>query len=155
VSGSVLVVTTRSVPLDASALTAPAGQTLERIVEPAGGRIAEADTVRVTLQVRLGSQAGDACWRLTDLVPSGLAPVGEGWANDDGTVLGPDRIDGQRVEFCVVRDPKQPVQSVSYVARVVDPGSYAWEPAVLQSSVLPDQGVVTPATTVTIAGTGG
>ena len=149
VSGAVLVVTTRSVPLGAASLTAPAGQTLERILDPAGP-VGEADTVRVTLRVDLGSQAGDACWRLVDLVPSGLAPVGQGWMNDEGIVVGPDTIDGQRVGFCVVQDPGRPVQTLSYIARVVDPGTYTWEPAVLQSSIVPDQGVVTPATTVSI-----
>ena len=39
---------------------------------------------------------------------------------------------------------------LSYIARVVDPGTYAWEPAVLQSTITPDRGVVTPSTTVTI-----
>jgi hypothetical protein len=154
VSGSVLVVTTTSVSLASAPLTPPAGQTLDRTVDPAGP-VGEAGTVRVTLKVDLGDKAGDACWRLVDLVPSGLAPVGEGWTDDQGTIVGPDRIDGQRVEFCVTDDPKTPVQSLSYIARVVDPGTYAWEPAVLQSSVAPDQGVVTPATTVTIAGSGG
>jgi len=41
------------------------------------------------------------------------------------------------------------------VARVVTPGTYLWEPAVLQSEVVPDQGVVTDPTTVTIRGTSG
>ena len=82
------------------------------------------------------------------------APVGQGWMNDDGIVVGPDRIDGQRVEFCVTADARRPDQELTYLARVVDPGSYTWEPAVLQSSVLPDQGVVTPATMVTITPAG-
>jgi hypothetical protein len=154
VSGSVLVVTTRSVPLDPAALTTPAGQTLERVVDPSGP-IGEADTVRVTLRVNLGTQAGSACWRLVDLVPSGLAPVGQGWMNDDGIIVGPHTIDGQRVEFCVTQLPGLPVRTLSYLARVVDPGTYTWEPAVLQSSIVPDQGVVTPATTVSIVNPGG
>ncbi len=153
VSGAVLVVTTRSVPLGDATLTTPIGQTLERQVRPAGA-IGETDTVRVTLRVHLGTNAGDECWRLTDLAPSGLAPVGQGWMNEDGIVVGPDRIDGQRVEFCVSPDPTRPDQELSYLARVVDPGTYAWEPAVLQSSVVPDQGVITPAGAVTITPAG-
>jgi hypothetical protein len=153
VSGSVLVVTTRSVPLDPAALTTSAGQTLERVVDPSGP-IGEADTVRVTLRVNLGTQAGSACWRLVDLVPSGLAPVGQGWMNDDGIIVGPHTIDGQRVEFCVTQLPGLPVRTLSYLARVVDPGTYTWEPAVLQSSIVPDQGVATPVTTVSIGNPG-
>ena len=34
-------------------------------------------------------------------------------------------------------------------------GSYAWEPAVLQSSLVPEQGVIVPATEVTVEGVGG
>ena len=53
------------------------------------------------------------------------------------------------------RDPHHAVQVVQYVARVVDPGRYAWEPAVLQSSIVADQGVATPAGTLEIGGAGG
>jgi hypothetical protein len=154
VSGAVLVVTTRAVALGDAGLTAPVGQTLERQVRPAGA-IGETDTVRVTLRVHLGTTAGSECWRLTDLAPSGLAPVGQGWMNDDGLVVGPDRIDGQRVEFCVLPDAARPDRELSYLARVVDPGRYVWEPAVLQSSVAPEQGVITPSDTVTITPAGG
>ena len=154
VSGSLLVVTSRTVGLDAGSLTAPAGMTLERTVSPAG-QIGPTDTAEVTLRVKLGPGGRDECWRLVDLVPSGLAPVGVGWQDDDGNVVGPDRIEGQRVEFCVVPDSRRPVQEFRYIARVVDPGSYAWEPAVLQSSIVPDQGVTTSSQTVSIAGAGG
>ena len=153
VSGAVLVVTTRSVALAEAPLTTPFGQTLERTVSPSGS-VGETDTVRVTLTVHLGSEAGNECWRLVDVAPSGLAPIGEGLTNDEGIVIGPDRIDGQRVEFCVTHKPGTATQTLGYLARVVDPGTYAWEPAVLQSSVVPDQGVVTPAGTVTINGSG-
>jgi hypothetical protein len=54
----------------------------------------------------------------------------------------------------VIRDPKQAVQTLRYIARVVTPGAYLWEPAVLQSSIVPDQGLATNSVTVTIRGTG-
>ena len=58
------------------------------------------------------------------------------------------------MEFCVARVPKQQVQTLRYVARVVTPGTYLWEPAVLQSELVPDQGLVIEPRTVTIRGTG-
>ena len=92
--------------------------------------------------------------------PSGLAPISpyRGYDDEDeyeeggsGT-QGPDRVDGQRVEFTVWRDPDRGTPMLRYVARVVTPGTYAWEPAVIQSTVAPGQGLVLPAGTVTIAG---
>jgi hypothetical protein len=153
VSGQVLVVTTRTVPLDPSTLTAARGQDLTRTVQP-GLRIGETDTVIVTFRVTLGPDARNECWRLSEVVPSGLAPIDGRFFDDDGNLSGPTWVDGQRVEFCIQRDPRQPVQQVRYVARVVDPGSYAWEPAVLQSSIVPTQGVATPGGTVEISAFG-
>jgi uncharacterized protein YfaS (alpha-2-macroglobulin family) len=158
VSGSVLAATSWVGPLDASSLTPAKGQVLERTIVPAGD-IGATDTVVVSFAVTLGPDAGDQCWRVTDLVPSGLAPISvQGWWGDEenpwpGT--SPDFVDGQRVGFCVTRDPKQAVQTLRYVARVVTPGTYLWEPAVLQSELVPDRGLVLETETVTIAGTGG
>jgi uncharacterized protein YfaS (alpha-2-macroglobulin family) len=147
-------------PLDPASLTPPKGQVLERTVRPAGV-IGSTDTVIVTLRVTLGPDARDECWRVTDLAPSGLAPIrgGGSWQEDENgsaTWAGtsPDFVDGQRVEFCVTRDPKQPVQTLRYVARVVTPGTYLWEGAVLQSTVVPEQGLVIDPVSVTIKGTG-
>ncbi|HEY5435157.1 MAG TPA: Ig-like domain-containing protein [Candidatus Limnocylindrales bacterium] len=160
VSGSVLAVTSWDGALDPASLTPAKGQQLARTVTPAGA-IGPTDTVIVTLTVTLGPDARDECWRVTDLAPSGLAPISGGgsWQQDEfGNAIwsgtSPDFVDGQRVEFCVTRNPKQPVQTLRYVARVVTPGTYLWEPAVLQSEVVPDQGVVLPPATVTIKGSG-
>jgi alpha-2-macroglobulin len=159
VSGSVLVVTTWDAALDSTSLTPATGQKLERTVSPTGA-IGPTDTVIVTLRVTLGPESRDECWRVVDLAPSGLAPISvTGW-RDDGdhnawTGTSPDFVDGQRVEFCVVRNPKQAVQALRYVARVVTPGTYVWEPAVLQSTVVPDQGLTIPSTTLTIRGSTG
>ena len=159
VSGSVLAATAWDGALDPASLTPAKGQRLVRTVSPAGA-IGPTDTVVVTFTVTLGSEARNECWRVTDLAPSGLAPIGGGgsWQEDvDGnrvwTGASPDFVDGQRVEFCVTRDPKQPVQTLRYVARVVTPGTYLWEPAVLQSELVTDQGVVLQPATVTIKGT--
>ena len=57
------------------------------------------------------------------------------------------------MEFCVVKDPNRAVQTLRYVARVVTPGIYRWEGAVLQSALVPDQGLVIDPISVTISGT--
>lgn len=161
VSGSTLVVSTWTDTLSAISLTALTGQSLVRTVKPAGS-IGETDVVEVTLKVALGAKARNECWRVTDLVPSGLRPItgaGTFVTNDQGepvwTGTSPDTVDGQRVEFCVSRVGKTSTFTLRYVARVVTPGTYLWEPAVLQSTVVPDEGVVGVPTTVTITGTGG
>ena len=69
--------------------------------------------------------------------------------------IGTQKAVSNRVEFCVTRDPQQPVQTLRYVARVVTPGTYRWEGAVLQSTVVPDEGLVIDPVTVKIRGTGG
>lgn len=157
VSGSVIVVSHWEAGLEPASLHAPEGQVLTRSVSPAGP-IGEADEVVVTLRVTLGPDADQGCWLVTDWAPSGLAPIGgrSRWYDDEEAVAGgseaPWRVVGQRVDFCVTRDPREPTQSLRYLAHVVTPGTYRWEPAVLQSSILRDQGVVLPAMDVEISG---
>lgn len=162
VSGSVLVVSEWDGPVEAGDLTPPVGQSVARTVTPSG-TIGATQTVVVTFQVELGPEADQGCWRLTDLAPSGLVPIGtsgrwEESEEDEGVsnrfVERPWRVVGQRVDFCVFRDPKRPVQTLRYLARVVTSGTYRWEPAVLQSSVVPSQGTILPAFEVTIRGLG-
>jgi uncharacterized protein YfaS (alpha-2-macroglobulin family) len=75
----------------------------------------------------------------------------DGWVGDDGT-SGPYSIVGQRVSFCASNDPTATrVTKMRYLARIVTPGVYAWEPAVMQLSDAPEAAAFTPATRVTIA----
>jgi hypothetical protein len=160
VSGSVLVVTAGESPLVADALTPPSGTTVRRAVTPAG-TIGATDTVVVTYRVNLGFEADDGCWRVTDFAPSGLVPIGAyGWYEEsedqpaEPAPVSPWRVEGQRVDFCVTRDPRSSMHQLRYLARVVTPGTYRWESTVLQSSLVPEQGIVLPPTEVTIAGMG-
>ncbi len=155
VSGAILVVQTWDGALDTASLTAVPGVTISRSVSPSG-TIGLTSTVSVTYDVNLGTSAPGSCWRLVDVAPSGLAPLAytswdpssdNGWTGDT-----PSRVIGQRVEFCVGVDPKHQVHTLRYTARVVAPGTYAWEPAILQEVNNPAAGVVVSATTVTITG---
>ena len=73
----------------------------------------------------------------------GIARTGFTAAPHEGSDLSMDRA----------RFPARPaawLQS-AYLARVVSPGSFQWEPAVVQSSVVHEWGQTIPATEVTIA----
>ena len=80
------------------------------------------------------------------MAPSGLAPLREGssWRprRDEGidALVGqlPWSIAGQQVSWCVWPDSKKPVQTLRYRARVVNSGSFLWEPAVVQSTRAPE-----------------
>ncbi len=83
--------------------------TITRSVDPAGD-IAASDLVVVDLVVAFGAQAPDGCHLVTELVPSGLTPVGvrDGWFDDETgeEVVGVDyplEQVGQRVTFCAER----------------------------------------------------
>ncbi len=164
VSGSVLVTTSWEAPLDPSSLDGSAVTTFRRTTSSLGsGEIdgltfAADDVVYVEFNVVLGPDADQGCWRVTDLVPSGLAPIAERpswWEEDEeGGALdeadGPWRIEGQRVDFCVQVDPQVDLHHLRYLARVVTPGTYRWEPAVIQSSIVPEHGRTLPAVEIVI-----
>lgn len=153
VRGHVLVSSTWEGPLDAASLHAANAMTFDRTVTPTGP-IAADQLVTVGFSVALGDDADNGCWRVTDLVPSGLAPLAAPpvWPTEDvpRDSEGPWRIIGQRVDFCVTSDPKVAVHHLRYVARVVTPGTYRWEPAVLQSSVILERGIALPASDIVI-----
>ena len=153
VSGRALAVAGWEVPLDPASLRRPEGVSIERSVSPA--RVTATSLVTVSFTVRVPAEPRGTCWQVTDLVPSGLAPIApwQAWSSPgeqpgrapSGPVLFPWRIIGQRVDFCVPYDPREPVQELRYRARVVTPGRFRWEPAVLQSSVAPGDGIALPA----------
>lgn len=112
--------------------------------------------VHVSFTVTFGAGTTKGCYRLTDLLPSGLAPVvGEaGWpgeSEDDVAnqyEIWPYEVDGQRVSWCA--SPANAGHTYVYAARVVSPGTYRWEPAVIQAELSTSDGAFVPATTYTI-----
>jgi hypothetical protein len=109
--------------------------------------------VVVELVPTFGTQAVPGGYEVVDLVPSGLAPVArtDGWVGEDGTI-GPYRIVGQEVDFSVGNDPHGiPTAKLRYLARIVTPGDYAWEPASIRLAAAPQDGAFTPPTRVTVA----
>lgn len=157
VSGSVLVVTSREVPIAAASLTKPDGVAITRSIAPAG-RIAVTDRVVVTIKITLAKAARGSVWRLVDWTPSGLKAIGgDRWDTSSASAwtVGPDSVNGQRVDATVGGDPKIGTWTLRYIARVVSPGTYRWEGTVIQSAIAPDRGIVLPAKTITIGGASG
>ena len=129
---------------------------LKRTVSPANDA-ADDRLVKVTISIDFGMHPLDGCYRLTDLVPSGLSPVARtaawpGSEDEDETPLPnvnwPYLASGQEVSWCAY--PGDLNHTYVYNARVVSPGTYRWEPAVLQWEIDPRIGASTPATTFTI-----
>lgn len=138
----------------APAAPATADLDLERSVTPEG-TIGRSDIVRVTLRPTYGFAAPDGSYRVVDLAPSGLAPIErpDEWGVDPEfrAAIFPMTIDGQRVVFGTGKPlPGDQEWPLVYYARVVTPGTYAWEPTTLTSETVPDAWVATDATTVTI-----
>lgn len=116
-AGRIGVAVSWDAPVDPATLTRDPSLTLTRTVVPAGP-IRSDRLVDVTLRATFGPQAVAGCYSAVDVLPSGLAPVDE---------------EGQRVAFCLSPDDDH-IDSVTYRARVVTPGTYRWEPAILQST---------------------
>lgn len=126
------------------------GVAISRSVSPANDA-SDAQLVRVEITFDLGSVPINGCWQIRDIAPSGLVPIERSWEwPDDDTVsrAGPYDIDGQVVYWCVTRTSQN--RSVTYTARVVSPGTYTWEPAVMQSVDAPELGSATEAFEFTI-----
>ncbi|MFO7532951.1 MAG: alpha-2-macroglobulin family protein [Candidatus Limnocylindrales bacterium] len=144
-TGSLGVASSWREPLDPAGIAEDEAMVLRRTVSPAGV-IRSSDLVDVMLTVGLGPAALDDCYLVTEVAPSGLAPLREGmsWrqrsAKDGDAPVGqqPWSISGQQVSWCVWPNPKTPARTLRYRARVVNSGSFLWEPAVVQSIRAPE-----------------
>ena len=95
---------------------------------------------------------------MTDIVPSGLVPVGnlQGWVDPNAETPVVTDVDypyaqsGQRVSFCADKGTNKGVVHLRYFARVVTSGTYRWEPAVVASRSSSARAALTKATVVTI-----
>ena len=151
-SGSVSVAVSYRAPVDTSTMTPDPDVRLERVVVPASP-IEGVVAVQVQLRATFGPQALPHCYWVTDVVPSGLrasydaVPPGTGLYESDA--IWPWWISGDRVSFCAHPNGDR-VVLMAYFARVVMPGSFRWEPAIVHASGTPERGDVVPETTMTI-----
>ena len=151
-TGQVGIAATWTEPVDLATVTPDPALGLTRTVIPVG-TIGPDAMVVVELTPTFGAQAVLGGYEVVDFVPSGLAPVArtDGWVGDDGT-LAPYRIVGQEVDFSVWNDlPATHAAKLRYLARIVTPGDYAWEPASIRLDAAPEDAAFTAPTRVTIA----
>ncbi len=154
VGGAIGVTSTWREAINASSFEKDPDVKVSRSMSPADPR--SSVLVTVDLVVKFSQNAAAGCHRLTDLVPSGLVPVSvlrELIDPETGEpiqgITYPEEQAGQRVVFCA--DKGQNLSThLRYVARVITVGTYAWEPAIVESRTGPGRAAVTPSSSVTI-----
>jgi len=155
IDGSVGLATTWQVPQPVNSVTVDPDVTLTRVVLP-GGDIPSNSFVEVRLTATLGSQLVSGCYAVTDLVPSGLVPVsglqvpGDNASDPANLYQAPYDIQAQRVSFCVGLPAVGRTVGMRYFARIVSPGEYVWEPAVIQSTAAAESINLTASRRITI-----
>ena len=149
--GRVAVIATWRAPVAPGSLGRSADLTLARSVPSSPIPTDREVAVELTATFRASApQAG--CYEVVETVPSGLAPL-SGWfgTEPDGSWFPPSNVTGQNVTFCVPNDPRLGnVARMRYLARIVTPGSYAWEPAIMQLVGAPDLSAAAPAARIEI-----
>ena len=149
-SGRVGVAVEARVPVAPASLRPHADVTLTRMLpdQPIPG----VGLVTVDLTATFADAAPDGCYDVVDLVPSGLAPLSIGAEiDDDAAVMWPSSVVGQEVHFCAENSAQSGRSAhLRYVARVVNAGTFAWEPAVMQLAAAPELLAITPTGTARI-----
>ena len=117
-----------------------------------GSPVVAGRIVVIDLTATFAAQAPTGCYDVVELVPSGLAPLSIGLGEvDEAGVTGPTSVVGQEVRFCAVNDVKTGHSArLQYRARVVNEGTFGWEPAVMQLPGAPELLALTPARTLVI-----
>lgn len=92
------------------------------------------ELVKVVIKWNVGKQAIDGSYHITDYLPSGLKPIDNPTnmgVNPDSNEISYMESDGQKVTFYVSKDQKE--KTLTYYARVISPGTYKAESAIIQS----------------------
>ncbi len=151
ISGQVGVVVEARVPVAASALEPSADLTLKRTgptgTIPAGGIVVVNLTATFT-----AAAPENGCYEVVETVPSGLAPLDVTRLEDaTPSVTYPSSVVGQEVRFCAGNDARSGhTASLRYLARVVNEGTFTWEPAVMQLAGAPEALAFTPPVSVVV-----
>lgn len=145
-------------PADVASLPATRGVAITRTVSPTNNAPRD-HLVSVTLSVAFASDIPVGSFDVIDLTPSGLAPfvaLPEEWPSQETEgsepkgALRPYAVDGQQVSWILSPSSTERTFKLVYLARVVSPGTYVWEPAVVQSTDAATIGNHTAPTTFTI-----
>jgi hypothetical protein len=157
VNGQIGVTTSWQEVVGTSAFAKDPDLTISRRMTPSG-RIGTAALVTVDLTVNIARKAPAGCHLVTDILPSGLVPVGnlQGWFEPGDERAAPKGVAypyaqvGQRVSFCADKATNKGVVHLRYFARVVTTGTYRWEPAMVASRTSSGRAALTKAMVVTI-----
>ena len=151
IAGQVAVAVESRVVVEPATLKPHSALTLRRTV-PADPVPTDRFVVVELTATFAGGAPENGCYDVVELVPSGLAPLATGRGElDERGVIGPSSVVGQEVTFCAANDPRTGrTARMRYAARVVNEGTFTWEPAVMQLAGAPEALAVTPAGTTTI-----
>ncbi len=158
IAGEIGVTTSWQEPVAAASFERDPDLKIRRTRTPSG-TIKTGDLVRIDMTVTFGPKAPAGCHQVSELVPSGLIAVGihGAWPIDNGEgaapaadVSMPYAQTGQRVMFCAEPTARQRTVRLRYYARVITPGTYVWEPAIVESRTGADRAALTSTDTVAI-----
>jgi hypothetical protein len=140
-------------PADPAALPHDTALTLTRRLPT--GALPVDHPATIEMHVVFAPSAPDApCYEVVEEVPSGLAPLTSWDVGAGGDIVGPASVVGQRVTFCVgnpvLADTRIRQATLRYAARVVNEGTFTWEPAVMQLEGAADVGTTVPGGSVSI-----
>lgn len=134
VSGPVGLTLSSSVPLDLTNTPVDTRLSLNRTFTLQGGErraLREGDVVRVDIAPKIDAGILGHGFLVTDLLPSGLVAITNPWQRDLPNAIdqaNPIEVSGQRVSFY-----RANANSFYYYARVLTPGGYSAESAIIQS----------------------
>jgi hypothetical protein len=152
ISGQVALAVQSRVTVEPGTLRPYAGLTLTRAV-PATLPADRLVVVDLTATFAEGAPE-NGCYDVMELVPSGLAPLAIGSGGPDGEtgVIWPSSVIGQAVTFCASNDARTAhTARMRYMARIVNTGTFTWEPAIMQLAGAPEMLALATAGTTTIA----
>ena len=137
-------------PVDVASIHPDADLGLARTPPPDPVRADRLVTVGLSATFAAGAVTS-GCYEVVEVVPSGLAPIEGRYGSGDQSTIWPSAIVGQRVTWCIANDPKHPgTTHLRYMARVVNEGSFRWEPAIMQLEGAPEAIALTGSASVRI-----
>ena len=149
-SGRVMAIMEARVPVTPSSLRPDPDLTLTRTTPT--GPLPTDRLVEVNLTATFAPGAPIGCYDVAEFVPSGLAPLtGAQGATDDRGITWPSSVVGQEVRFCAYNGADTGhVARLRYFARVVNEGTFRWEPAIMQLPSAPELLTISSTGTATI-----
>lgn len=153
ISGQAIITSVVAVPVEPAKMLANSSLVLTRTFYVAGKEstsIKESDLVKVGLTFQINDNLQDGCYQVQDVLPSGLVPVSALLypGQDTNLYYYPYQIDGQKVSFCVSKNSTN--KNIYYYARVVNPGVFKAENALIQSLANPSIFTLSPSSEINI-----